>query len=79
MISQSLGVLLQNGHHFGMAILEGDLQGSGPPLVSRGNVDPRHGQQHTHHINVATIMSGYSLPAITECTGDPALELDLPA
>ena len=64
-----------------MATLEGDLQGSGPPLVSRGNVDldPRHGQQHTHHLHMATIMGGYSLPAITECTGDPALELGLPA
>ena len=62
-----------------MATLEGGLQGSVPPLVSRGNVDPRHGQQHTHHLHVTTTMGGYSLPAITECTGDPALELDLPA
>ena len=40
-----------------MALLEGGLQGIVPPLVSRGNVDPRHGQQHTHHLHMATIGS----------------------
>ena len=79
MMSQSLGILLQQGHHSGMALLEGDLQGSELSTGFCGNIHSRSRQQLTDHIDMATIMGGYSLPAITECTGDPALELDLPA